>query len=346
MSVSEKPLIDALTGKQPAALPIWLMRQAGRYLPEYRALRDRAGSFLDLCYTPALAAEVTLQPVRRFGMDGAILFSDILVLPHALGQSVKFVDGEGPVLDPIRTTDKLQTLRLDRVALTTAPVMETIRLVCQSLPSHCALIGFAGAPWTVATYMVEGGSSRAFETIRSLAYGDRPFIAALIDLLVAGTIKYLIDQVRAGAEIVQLFDTWAGVLPENEFRMWCIAPTKLIVAALRAEDPRVPIIGFPRGGGRQLERYVDETGVDAIGLDATVPLDHAKQLQQRTTVQGNLDPLLLRQGGTALTDEVNRITGVLGRRRFVFNLGHGIVPDTPPEHVAALVRQVREQGAG
>jgi uroporphyrinogen decarboxylase len=337
-----KALLRVLQGERLDPPPWWLMRQAGRYLPEYRALRARARDFLDLCLTPALAAEATLQPVRRFGMDAAILFADILLVPHALGQQVGYGD-EGPVLAPIAESAGLAGLRLDGVASRLEPVCETIRLCRAALPTETALIGFAGSPWTVATYMVEGGASKDFRLIKSWAYRDPNGFAALIELLIEATIDYLSAQITAGAEALQLFDSWAGILSEIGFERWVIDPTRKIVDALKQRFPDVPIIGFPRGAGLLYERYAAETGVDAISLDTTVPLGFARdRLQPRLAVQGNLDPVLLVVGGTALAQAVRELRTALGGGPFVFNLGHGVLPQTPPENVAALARLLAE----
>lgn len=340
-----KPMIAALTGQGELQgrqrPPFWLMRQAGRFLPEYRAVRARAGRFLDLCYTPALAAEVTLQPLRRFGMDAAILFSDILVVPHALGQPLDYVEGEGPKLDPIRDRGDLARLSIEGLHRTLAPVYETVARVKAALPDGAAVIGFAGAPWTVACYMVEGGGSSDFARAKRFAYGDPDGFQQLVDLLVEATGDYLLHQIAAGAEIVQLFDSWAGILPDDAFERWVVAPTARIVARLGREAPHVPVIGFPRGAGLLYERYATATGIDGLGLDTVVPLDRAVALQGRVTVQGNLDPILLLTGGDALRRRVTATLDALAPGPFVFNLGHGVLPATPVEHVAALAAQIR-----
>ncbi|HXP30111.1 MAG TPA: uroporphyrinogen decarboxylase, partial [Stellaceae bacterium] len=293
-SSSQKPLLRALRGESLSRPPIWLMRQAGRYLPEYRALRGASGSFLEFCFSPERAAEATLQPVRRFGMDGAILFSDILVVPYALGRSVGFREGEGPVLDPLRRRDEISALDRDGIIERLAPVYAAIRLVKPALVQSVALIGFAGAPWTVATYMIEGGSSRDFSAVKRWAFGDPEGFAELIDRLADATIEHLSAQVSAGVDAVQLFDSWAGVLPEHEFQRFVIAPTRRIVAALAARHPGLPVIGFPRGAGLLYRAYVKETKIGAVSLDQSVPCDIAhKTLQSLVPVQGNLDPMLL-----------------------------------------------------
>jgi uroporphyrinogen decarboxylase len=339
---SNKVLLRVLRGETLTVPPIWLMRQAGRYLPEYRALRETVGGFLDLCLTPELAAEVTLQPVRRFALDAAILFSDILIVPYALGQALEYRDGEGPVLDPLRSPAAIAAVGdadfRDRIA----PVWRTVERVKTLLPDAMTLIGFAGAPWTVASYMVEGGTSRDFVKVKSWAFSDAAGFGGLIDRLVEATIVYLDGQVRAGADMVQLFDSWAGVLPEAAFRQWVIAPTKKIVAALKEAHPRVPIVGFPRGAGLMYRDYVVQTGVDGVSLDQTVPLEIARRtLQPLAALQGNLDPLLLVAGGDAMAEAVRAIVATLGGGPFIFNLGHGVTPATPPDHVKALIELVR-----
>jgi len=341
-----KPLLRTLAGETLAVPPIWLMRQAGRYLPEYRRLRERATDFLGFCLSPELAAEATLQPVRRFGLDAAILFSDILVVPYALGRRVEFKEGEGPRLEPLRDRAATEALRTDTVASATALVAETIRRVRAVLDPTVALIGFAGSPWTVATYMVEGSGSRDFVHVKRLALAEADTFARLIDCLVEATIVYLVQQVAAGAEALQLFDSWAGVLSEAAFRRWVIEPTTRIVVELHRRCPGVPIIGFPRGGGLMLEAYLRETGVDALSLDTTVPVGWARDhLQCVRPVQGNLDPVTLLAGGPAMVQSVQAILDTLGNGPLVFNLGHGILPETPPEHVSALVDLVRRRRA-
>jgi uroporphyrinogen decarboxylase len=340
---SQGRLVSALSGQATDPPPIWLMRQAGRYLPEYREVRAKAGSFLDLCLNPALAAEVTLQPLRRFDLDAAIVFSDILIVPHALGQKIAFVEGEGPKLKPVRNGKDLA--RLDRGAAEPrfAPVYETLARVVPELPEGVPVIGFCGAPWTVATYMVEGGGSRDQAEARLWAYRDPASFQHLIDLLVETSIAYLLGQVKAGAGVLQIFDSWAGGLPNDEFARWCSYPTRAIVAGVKAAYPDIPIIGFPRGCGASAERYAQETKVDAIGCDTSMPLAYmCETLQGRLTVQGNLDPLLLVAGGIHLERRVKEILDLLSSRPFVFNLGHGILPDTPPEHVAKLVALVKK----
>jgi uroporphyrinogen decarboxylase len=334
--VETKPLLRVLAGEILQRPPWWLMRQAGRYLPEYRALRARAPDFVSFCLTPALAVEATLQPVRRFGMDAAILFADILLVPQALGQKLGFGE-EGPVLEPVRDSHAAMKLSLDKLSSCIEPVCETLRLSKSGLPAETALIGFAGAPWTVATYMVEGGASKDFRHIKSWAYRDPDGFAGLIELIATATIEYLSGQIDAGADVVQLFDSWAGMLPQAEFSRWVVDPTKRIVKALKERFPAVPIIGFPRGAGLLYERYVAETGVEAVGLDTVVSTEFARErLQPKVAVQGNLDPVLLLVGGQPLVQAVTAVRSALGKGRFIFNLGHGVLPQTPPEHVAVL----------
>jgi len=341
-----KPLLRALAGETLPAPPWWLMRQAGRYLPEYRAVRGQAADFVSLCLTPRLAAELTLQPVRRFAMDGAILFSDILMLPYALGQRVTFRDGEGPVLEPIRDGSGIGRLAPAQAAARLAPVFEAVGRVAAALDRQTALIGFAGAPWTVATYMVEGRTSRDCQRVKGWAYRDPAGFGALVELLIEGTIMALAGQIEAGAEVVQLFDSWAGVLPETGFARWVVGPTKRIVGALKSRFPDHPIIGFPRGAGALYELYVRDSGVDAVGLDTTVPTGFAAtRLQPLATVQGNLDPVLLATGGAALDEGVAQQRRGLGGGPWVFNLGHGVLPETPLENIAALARLLRGREA-
>jgi uroporphyrinogen decarboxylase len=337
-----KLLLDALHGYARTQPPVWLMRQAGRYLPEYRALRAEASSFLEFCYRPDLAVEATLQPIRRFGMDGAILFSDILVVPDALGQRVAFVEGQGPVLEAIGDARAVARLETATVVERLAPVYEAVRRLVRALPSEVTLIGFAGAPWTVATYMVEGGGSRDFARVKRWAFAAPDDFQRLIDILVEVTAAHLCAQLEAGAHAVQLFDSWAGVLPEPAFRRWCIAPVRAVVERVKARQAGAPVIAFPRGAGVLYAGYAAATGADAVSIDSAVPLDWARRsVQTEAVVQGNLDPVMLLAGGQAMADEVVRIREALGGGPFVFNLGHGVLPDTPPDHVAALVRLIR-----
>ncbi|MGE3914711.1 MAG: uroporphyrinogen decarboxylase [Hyphomicrobiaceae bacterium] len=339
----QRRLLDPFRGVIDQPPPIWLMRQAGRYLPEYREVRAKAGGFLDLCYNPQLAAEVTLQPIRRYGFDAAILFADILLVPDALGQGVRFAEGEGPLLDPITTTAGLSRLRPGATRPKYALVAETVARLRQDLPKETALIGFCGAPWTVATYMVEGRGSKDQAAARLWAYRDRDGFQRLIDVLVETSIDYLRQQVTAGADVLQIFDTWAGSLPDDELDRWVVEPTKRIVAGVKEAHPDVPIIGFPRGAGGAALWYVTETGVDGIGCDTAMPpymMGEAFE-DEPTVVQGNLDPLLLVVGGEPLEERTREILELMEGKRFIFNLGHGIVPQTPPENVARLVEIVR-----
>ena len=341
-AVGIKPLLRVLSGERQTIPPVWMMRQAGRYLPEYRAVREKAGGFLDLCFNPELAAEVTLQPVRRFGFDAAILFSDILVVPLALGRKVEFLAGEGPKLEPLSDADGVKRLSETIDPIVVAPVYETVRRVRKALDARTTLIGFCGAPWTVATYMVAGEGTPDQAPARMFAYRDPDTFALLIDRLVEASIDYLVGQLKAGAECVQLFDTWAGVLSQGEFERWSIAPTKRIVDGVRAQVKGARIVGFPRGVGAKLWRYVKDTGVDAVGLDWTQGLIYAREhIQPLTPVQGNVDPLALLAGGAALDREVDAVMQALAGGPFIFNLGHGILPPTPIAHVEQMLKRVR-----
>jgi uroporphyrinogen decarboxylase len=339
---SQSPLLKALARQANTPPPVWLMRQAGRYLPEYREVRGKVASFLDLCRSPKLAAEVTLQPLRRFALDAAIVFSDILIVPYALGQHVEFVEGEGPRLEPIGDEGGVAVLDRDHAEAALAPVYETIERVVAELPKGIPLIGFCGAPWTVATYIVEGGGSKDQAAARLMAYRQPEIFQRLIDLLVEVSAGYLVNQVKAGASVLQIFDSWAGSLPEDEFARWCIAPTRRLVELVKAKVPHTPVIGFLRGAGVLAERYARETGVDAIGCDTSQPVGWIREnLQTILPVQGNLDPALLVAGGPALDRRVAAILKTLASGPFVFNLGHGILPDTPIDHVTHLVALVK-----
>jgi len=322
------------------------MRQAGRYLPEYRAIREKAGSFLSLCFDPKLAAEVTLQPVRRFGFDAAILFSDILVVPFALGQQVSFESGEGPRLDAIAEPVVLRRLRHHVDHGTLGPIYETIERVKEKLPREVALLGFCGAPWTVATYMIAGRGTPDQFPARLFAYRYPEAFAELVELLVQASAEYLVRQFDAGVDAVQIFDTWAGILPAGEFRRWCIEPVARIVAAVRERVPRARVIGFPRGAGTELSDYLASVPVDAVSLDWMIELAFARDhIQSQRPVQGNLDPLALLVGGEALDRAVDAILEAFGHAPFIFNLGHGVLPDTPIEHVGQLIARVRGKPA-
>jgi uroporphyrinogen decarboxylase len=338
-------LLNVLAGQATSPPPIWLMRQAGRYLPEYRQVRAKVPSFLDLCRTPELAAEVTLQPLRRFDLDAAIVFSDILIVPYALGQKVEFVEGEGPKLAPVRDAKAVAALDRTAVSNALAPVYETIERVVAELPKAIPLIGFCGAPWTVATYMVEGGGSKDQAAARLLAYREPETFQRLVDTLVEVSADYLVNQVKTGARVLQIFDSWAGALPEDEFERWCIAPTKTLVELVKANMPEIPVIGFPRGTDLLAERYARETGIDAIGCGTTMPVGWMQRLQVHLPVQGNLDPVLLRAGGPQLDRRVATMLETLSAGPFIFNLGHGILPDTPIEHVDRLVGLVKAGAA-
>jgi uroporphyrinogen decarboxylase len=339
--VSKFSFLEALKGEAQKRPPVWLMRQAGRYLPEYRDLRARAGSFLDLCYSPLMAAEVTLQPIRRFGFDAAIVFSDILVVPHALGQHVEFLEGEGPKLQPVTDAKALAKLSRREAGKRFEIVYEAIDRIVTGLGGKTPLIGFCGAPWTVASYMVGGGGSPDQRAAKLMAYKDPVLFRELLDLLVETSAGYLIGQVKAGAQALQIFDSWAGSLADDDFAAFSIKPTKEIVARVKAVYPNVPVIGFPRGSSANFERYVAETGVDALGCDTAAPLDVMAKMQDKLAVQGNLDPLLLVAGGGGMERRVKAILSELSPKPFVFNLGHGILPETPLGNVDKLVSIVR-----
>ena len=338
---AHKKLLNVLMGNQDPVPPIWLMRQAGRYLPEYRALRAEKGGFLELAYDSDCAAEITLQPIRRFGFDGAILFSDILVIPHAMGQDLWFETGEGPRLAPPLVGHDFE--KLVPVPERLNPVFETVRKVRAALPPETTFLGFAGSPWTVATYMVAGQGSKDQAEARRMAYNDPVRFGVLIDAIVSATVDYLSGQIEAGVDAVQLFDSWAGSLSPAQFEQWVIAPTVKIVSALKARHPDTPVIGFPKGAGGKLPAYARETGIDAVGVDESVdPVWAHASLPEGMPVQGNLDPLALIAGGEALENAVARITKAFYGRPHIFNLGHGILPDTPIEHVEKLLTLVRK----
>ena len=338
--INSSPILAVLSGEHLDPPPVWLMRQAGRYLPEYRALREQKGGFLNLVYDSDAAAEITLQPIRRFGVDGAILFSDILIVPHALGQHLTFGPGEGPRLTPPLLDGAFDALDADPTRF--QPIYETVRNVRAALPPEVAMLGFAGSPWTVATYMVAGQGSKDHAEARRLAYRDPQAFQALIDRIVATTVDYLSGQIAAGAQAVQLFDSWAGSLAPAEFERWVIAPTAAIVGRLMVRHGDVPIIGFPKGAGAKLAAYAAETGVDAVGLDETIdPAWADAMLPPGMPVQGNLDPLALIAGGQPLREGVTRIRAAFENRPHIMNLGHGILPDTPIAHVEEFLALVR-----
>ena len=338
-----KLLLRALAGETLPTPPIWMMRQAGRYLPEYRATRAQAGDFLSLCYNPDLAAEVTLQPIRRFGFDAAILFADILLIPQALGADLWFVTGEGPRLSTVTSASDLARMKpADQVDAQLAPVYETLRILSRELPRETALIGFAGAPWTVATYMVAGRGTKDQGPAHLLKDQDRATFAALIDLITDATIHYLSRQIEAGAEVVKLFDSWAGSLKGQDFDDFAIAPAKRIIAALKARHPGVPVIAFPREAGERYVGFRAAVGADCVALDNSVSTDWAaRHVQTEGCVQGNMDPRHMVMGGPELVAEAQRITRALRGGPHVFNLGHGITPDADPDNVARMIEAVR-----
>lgn len=340
-ALAAKPLLRTVLGERQERPPIWIMRQAGRYLPEYRAIREKVGTFLELCYNPALATEVTLQPLRRFDLDAAILFSDILVIPDALGQKVSFETGEGPRLEPINP-EGLGKLRLDDFLDHLAPVLETLGRVKAGLATEKTLIGFCGSPWTVATYMIGGRGSPDQAAARLFALRHPEAFGQLIDILVEASVRYLVAQFRAGADVVQLFESWALNLDEVAFAGQVIEPNRRIVEGVRKEIPSAPIIGFPRGAAGMIARYAEETKVNVIGLDFATPVGFAESALPRSLgVQGNLDPLRLLAGGEQMERRAEEIIAGLAGRPHIFNLGHGIVPDTPIENVELLVAAVK-----
>lgn len=337
----DKPLLNALQKKVSSPVPFWFMRQAGRYLPEYRAVRKDAGSFLDLCYNPALATEVTLQPIRRFGMDGAILFSDILVLPHALGVDVRFAEGEGPIVEQVLTRERIDALSHDAVLPHVAPVLETVKRVRAALPENVTLLGFAGAPFTVASYMVEGKGSKEYNTLRAFFY-DTPFLFdALIEHLTEATIVYLCAQIEAGADAVQLFDSWAGVLSPERFERYVTAPNKRIVDALKRKHPQVPVICFPRGAGAKLAAFCDAVDCDAVSVDTSTPLSYARSVAGGKCIQGNLDPMLMVSDVSTMLGQATSMLEIMRGHPFIFNLGHGFTPQTNIENVEVLCETIR-----
>ncbi len=343
MSVG-KPMLEVLDGKALSIPPVWMMRQAGRYLPEYRALRETAGSFLNLCFNPQMAADVTLQPIRRFHFDAAILFSDILVIPHALGQTVTFAAGEGPQLAPLADEAAIDALPRYADQNILAPIYETVRQAKAELDPNVALLGFCGAPWTVATYMIAGHGTPDQAPARLFAYAHPKAFGKLVDRLIENSVAYLAKQFEAGVDAVQLFDTWAGVLPPDEFKRWCIEPAEKIVQALRAKVPNARVIGFPRGAGASLGSYVERVPVNAVSIDWMADRRLIRDtIQGKVAVQGNLDPLVLLAGGEALDRAVDGVLSDFGGGRFIFNLGHGILPQTPVAHVERMLARVRGQ---
>ncbi len=342
MKTEDKLLIRALNGETLATPPVWLMRQAGRYLPEYRATREKAGGFLNLCYTPDYAVEVTLQPIRRFGFDASILFSDILVIPHAMGRDVWFETGEGPRLNPLEDAEPIPALELESFHAHLAPVYETVGRLREELPKETTLIGFSGAPWTLATYMIAGRGKDEQAAARRLMFSNPDRFSALIDVLADAVSHYLIRQIDSGAEAVQIFDSWASALAPNSFDRYCVAPTIKIVDAVRAAHPHTPIIGFPRGVGSEYSDFAQKTGVNGISLDQTEsPEWAAKAIQPHCTVQGNLEPMHMVTGGDAMLADIDRILEALSGGPHVFNLGHGITPDADTANVDALLKRIR-----
>ena len=340
MTGAYRKIVEVLKGQTLTPPPIWLMRQAGRYLPEYRETRATAGSFLDLCYTPDLAVEVTLQPIRRYGFDAAILFSDILVIPDALKRNVRFVQGEGPQMDPIDTAG-IQALDGEGVLAHLAPVMETVRRLRRDLPEETTLLGFCGAPWTVATYMIAGHGTPDQAPARLFAYRHPQAFERLLSMLAEISAEYLIAQIDAGADAVQIFDSWAGVLGEKEFEAYAVKPVARMIEIVRRQRPQAKIIAFAKGAGLNLKSYRQKTGADAIGLDWSVPLSFAAELQKDGPVQGNLDPMRVVAGGRSLEDGIDAILEALGHGPLIFNLGHGITPEANPDHVTKLIERVR-----
>jgi uroporphyrinogen decarboxylase len=336
----QNPIMKVLCGETVYPPPLWMMRQAGRYLPEYRELRKLAGSFLDLCYNPDFATEATLQPIRRFGFDAAILFSDILVVPHALGRELQFSEGHGPLMTPIEA-EEIARIDPSLFHVNLEPVYQTIRQVKSKLGSQTALLGFCGAPWTVATYMIAGKGTPDQAPARLFAYREPEAFDALLALLAVWSSDYLIRQLDAGADAVQIFDSWSGVLDEAMFRRACVQPVRAMVDRVRAVHPDAKIIGFPKGAGGMMRGYRGATGVTALGLDWAMPDWFAKELQSSGPIQGNLDPLRVVAGGSALDEGVANVLGVLGAGPLIFNLGHGITPETPLAHVERLVELVR-----
>ena len=342
---SDRIVLEVLKGKTHTPPPMWLMRQAGRYLPEYRETRKTAGSFLDLCYNPDFAVEVTLQPIRRFGFDASILFSDILVVPHALGRKLEFQEGRGPVMEPL-PMDQVDRLNVDGFHEHLAPVYETVRRLRAELPAETTLLGFCGAPWTVATYMIAGHGTPDQAPARLATFRNPVEMGRLLDIVADRSAEYLIRQIEAGADAVQIFDSWSGVLDEAAFEFCCVAPVRKIVERVRAIHPDTPIIGFPKGAGALYDTYREKTGVTGLGLDWSVPLSQAQRLQKQGAVQGNLDPLRLVAGGKALEEGIDRILEGLGDGPLIFNLGHGITPEAPVAHVEAMVKRVRSARGG
>ncbi len=340
--MNNKALLKTLSRKKSTAIPFWLMRQAGRYLPEYLDLREKAGSFLDLCFNPELAVEVTLQPLRRFDMDAAILFSDILIIPYAMGQELTFTKGEGPRLGKYESINQFKETNLEMFNKRLQPVYETVSRLKQHLSPEKTLIGFAGAPWTVACYMVQGYGDKDFSQVKEYAYKNITEFDELIEILIVNTSHYLIEQIKAGADCIQIFDSWAGLLPEEYFNRWVINPTKKIVDNIKAEFPNTPVIGFPKGAGMFYKFYAEKTNLECVGIDQFSSLKQSfDSFGDKVVLQGNLDPAILLAGGKILEESVIKILKTAGDNPFIFNLGHGIIKETPIEHVAFLSKLVK-----
>lgn len=340
MKSEDRSLMRVLAGEKLWPPPIWMMRQAGRYLPEYREVRAKAKNFLDFCYNPDLATEVTLQPIRRYGFDASILFSDIFVVPDAIGYPVRFEEGRGPVLEPL-SSNLIDRLEQERAEKHLEPVIETVSRLRAELPTETTLLGFCGAPWTVACYSVAGHTTQDQIAARVGSYRDPELLQRFIDHLITASIRYLIRQLDAGADAVQIFDTWAGVLDDAGFKRWSIEPTKAIVAGVKAERPNAKIIGFPKASSARMKTYIAETGVDAVGLDWTAPDELALEIQKQVPIQGNLDPMRLVAGGRALDEGIDHILKTFDKGPLIFNLGHGVTPDADPENVARMVERVK-----
>lgn len=340
----EKPLLSVLSKQKSVRTPVWFMRQAGRYLPEYKALRAQAPDFISFCLSPDMACEATLQPLKRYDLDAAILFADILLLPLALGRSVAFIEGEGPRLDPVRTTEDLQNLSY--LAETVSPIFETLRLVKQKLDPEKTLIGFAGSPWTVACYMIEGQGKTAFEQAAAAAQSEDFFMDFLLEALVNATKDYVLAQIDAGAEVIQLFDSHAGVAKGSAFARCVIEPTRRLVSFIKEKHPHVPVIGFPRGAdAAHYQEYASETGVDAVSIDSNIDIDFALHQFGGKIIQGNLDPALVKTGGAAMENKAREIAEKI-RKKHVFNLGHGILQETPPENIQRVIEIIRAVDKG
>ncbi|MFN7037955.1 MAG: uroporphyrinogen decarboxylase [Alphaproteobacteria bacterium] len=342
MDKKEKPLLEVLKNKRKDILPIWIMRQAGRYLPEYREVRSKVKNFLELCYSPDLATEVTLQPIRRFNFDAAIIFSDILVIPDALGVNVRFVENEGPKLDPITSLADVNKLKTDQIIEKLTPVYEAIKLTKKNLPEEKTLIGFAGSPWTISTYMIQGKISKDFNESKVEAYRNSEYYIKLIDILVESIIIHCSEQIKSGVEVIQLFDSWAGILPEELYCKFVIAPTQKIVNHLKDKYPHIPIIGFPKNSGMFYKKYIDFIKPDGLSVDSSLPLEYLSSLGKEVTLQGNLDPAILFTDKKTIEKQVYKILAATKHNPFIFNLGHGILPKTPIENVEFLLEIIRK----